>query len=180
MLTLVLVRPTLHNSRMATTAFKGETVQTVGELPGIGTSAPDFILVGSDLTDITNDRFSGKRIVLNIFPSLDTRVCANSVREFNKRAAGLENAVVICASADLPFAAERFCVAEGIENVVTGSAFRSRFGSVYGVTMANGPLAGLLARSVVVIDADGTVRYTELVPEITTEPDYDAALEALA
>ncbi|MGO1636958.1 thiol peroxidase [Ancrocorticia populi] len=164
---------------MATTAFKGELVHTVGELPGVGTHAPDFILVGSDLSDVTSAGFAGKPIVLNIFPSLDTGVCANTVREFNKRAAGLENAVVICVSDDLPFAAERFCVAEGIENVVTGSAFRSRFGSVYGVTMADGPLAGLLARSVVVIDADGTVVYTELVPEIATEPDYDSALRAL-
>jgi len=145
----------------------------------VGTHAPDFILVGSDLSDVTSAGFAGKPIVLNIFPSLDTGVCANTVREFNKRAAGLENAVVICVSDDLPFAAERFCVAEGIENVVTGSAFRSRFGSVYGVTMADGPLAGLLARSVVVIDADGTVVYTELVPEIATEPDYDSALRAL-
>lgn len=164
---------------MATTAFQGEQVQTVGELPAVGTKAPDFQLVGSDLSDVTNANYVGKRLVLNIFPSLDTGVCANSVREFNKRAAGLDNAVVICASADLPFAAERFCVAEGIENVVTGSAFRSRFGSNYGITMANGPLAGLLARSVVVLDTDGTVLYTELVPEITTEPDYESALKAL-
>ena len=106
---------------MATTAFDGTSVETVGELPAVGTTAPDFMVTGADLSDITNETFAGKRIVLNIFPSLDTGVCANSVREFNKRAAELENTAVVCVSADLPFAASRFCTAEGIDNVVTGS-----------------------------------------------------------
>ncbi len=164
---------------MATTAFDGTSVETVGELPAVGTTAPDFMVTGADLSDITNETFAGKRIVLNIFPSLDTGVCANSVREFNKRAAELENTAVVCVSADLPFAASRFCTAEGIDNVVTGSVYKSRFGSAYGVTMANGPLAGLLARSVVVIDTDGTVIHSEINPEIKTEPDYDGALAVL-
>ena len=136
-------------------------------------------LVGSDLSTITLDDFAGKRIVLNIFPSLDTGICAMSIRKFNELAAGLHNTTVVCASADLPFALGRFCGAEGIENVTAASSFRSDFGDAYGVTMSDGPLRGLLARSVVVVGADGTVAYTEVVPEITTEPDYDAAIAAL-
>ncbi len=165
---------------MATTAFKGSAVQTVGELPQVGTAAPAFTTTGVDLSPVSSEQFAGRRIVLNIFPSVDTGVCAMSVRAFNEKAAGLENAVVLCVSKDLPFALARFCGAEGIENVVTTSAFKDSFGQDYGVTMVDGPLAGLLARSVVVIDTDGTVKYTELVPEITTEPDYDAALAVLA
>lgn len=164
---------------MATTAFKGNPVTTVGELPTPGSVAPDLDLVGSDLSEITTDSLRGRRVVLNIFPSMDTGVCAASVRKFNELAADLEGTTVVCVSADLPFAAKRFCEAEGIENVVTGSSFRSSFGANYGVTMNDGPLAGLLARSVVVVDADGKVLHTQLVDEITTEPDYDAALAAL-
>ncbi len=165
---------------MATITFRGTPVQTVGELPAVGTKAPAFTLTGADLADVTSDALAGQRVVLNIFPSLDTGVCATSVREFNQRAAALDNAVVVCASADLPFAAGRFCAAEGIDRVVTGSSFRSSFGSDYGVTQADGPLAGVLARAVVVLDTDGTVLYTELVPEIGQEPDYAAAIAALS
>lgn len=164
---------------MATTAFKGNPVQTVGNLPGVGAVAPTFDLVGTDLSPVTSASLQGKRIVLNIFPSIDTGVCATSVRRFNELAAGLDNTVVVCASMDLPFALGRFCGAEGIENVVAASGFRSSFGADYGVTMVDGPLAGLLARSVVVINADGTVAHEELVSEITQEPDYDAAIAAL-
>ncbi|GAA1785493.1 thiol peroxidase [Nostocoides veronense] len=165
---------------MATTAFKGNPVHTVGDLPAQGGAAPDFTLTGSDLSDVTLAGLAGRRVVLNIFPSVDTGVCAASVRKFNELASGLENTSVVCASADLPFALSRFCGAEGIENVVAASSFRSDFGADYGVTMTDGPLRGLLARSVVVLDADGKVTYTEVVPEITTEPDYDAAIAALS
>lgn len=165
---------------MATTAFKENPVRTAGELPAVGTSAPAFDLVGTDLSAVTSADFSGRRVVLNIFPSVDTGVCAQSVREFNERAAGLENTAVVCVSKDLPFALGRFCGAEGIENVVAASAFRSSFGEDLGLTQADGPLAGLLARAVVILDTDGTVLYTQLVPEITTEPDYDAAVAALS
>lgn len=164
---------------MATTAFKGNPVTTSGELPAVGSTAPAFDLVGTDLAQVTSESLSGKRVVLNIFPSVDTGVCAQSVRTFNEKAAGLENTTVVNVSADLPFAHKRFCAAEGIENVSAGSTFRSDFASGYGVTMTDGPLAGLCARSVVVIDAQGKVVHTELVGEITTEPDYDAALAAL-
>lgn len=164
---------------MATTAFKGSPVQTIGDLPSKGSSAPDFTLVGNDLGDITGQGFTGRRVVLNIFPSIDTGVCATSVRRFNEIAASLPDTTVVCASADLPFALGRFCGAEGIKNVTVGSAFRSSFGQDYGVTMTDGPLAGLCARSVVVVDEFGKVLYTELVPEITQEPDYDAAVAAL-
>lgn len=164
---------------MASITLGGSAVNTVGELPKTGTTAPDFTLVGSDLGEITSAQLRGKRVVLNIFPSLDTGICATSVREFNKHAASLDNTVVVCVSADLPFAHERFCAAEGIDQVVTGSSFRSTFGTDYGVTMADGPLAGVLSRSVVVLDETGTVLYNQQVPEIKTEPDYDAALAVL-
>ena len=164
---------------MATTAFKGNPVTTIGELPAAGTQAPDFDLVGSDLSEVSSNELRGRRVILNIFPSIDTGVCAQSVRTFNEKAAALDGTTVVCVSADLPFAAKRFCAAEGIENVTTGSTFRSSFGANYGVTMNDGPLAGLLARSVVVIDADGQVIHTELVDDITHEPDYDAAIAAL-
>ncbi|CCH71599.1 thiol peroxidase [Nostocoides australiense] len=164
---------------MAETAFKGNPVNTVGDLPAPGAAAPELNLTGTDLGDITLAGLAGRRVVLNIFPSVDTGVCAASVRKFNELAAGLHNTTVVCASADLPFALGRFCGAEGIENVVSGSSFRSDFGDDYGVTMTDGPLRGLLARSVVVVDTDGKVLHTELVPEITTEPDYDAAVAAL-
>lgn len=165
---------------MATTAFQGNTVRTIGELPAVGSSAPGFELVGADLSPVSSQDFAGKRVVLNIFPSLDTDVCANSVREFNKRAASLDNTAVVCVSQDLPFAQGRFCAAEGLDNVTTGSAFRSSFGEDYGVTQTDGPLAGLLGRAVVVVDENGEVVHTQLVDEITTEPDYDAAVAALS
>lgn len=164
---------------MASTAFKGNPVQTTGELPAVGSQSPSFVITGSNLADVSSADLDGTRTVLNIFPSIDTGVCATSVRRFNELAAGLENTKVVCVSADLPFALGRFCGAEGIDNVTTGSTFRSEFGADYGVTMVDGPLRGLLARSVVVVDGSGTVLHAELVPEITQEPDYDAAIAAL-
>jgi thiol peroxidase len=164
---------------MAETKFDGNTVHTSGELPAVGDKAPAFTVVNSSLEDVTLQSFSGKRVVLNIFPSIDTGVCAAAVRKFNELAASLNNAVVVGVSRDLPFALDRFCAAEGIENVVTTSAFRSSFGEDYGVTQQDGPLAGLLARAIVVVEADGTVGYTQLVPEITQEPDYDAVVDYL-
>lgn len=164
---------------MATTALEGTPVKLVGELPETGATAPSFTLVGTDLNDVSLDDFAGKRVVLNIFPSVDTDVCAKSVRHFNELAAGLDNTVVVTVSEDLPFALERFCGAEGIENVVATSAFRSTFGDDYGVGLAEGELEGLLARAVIVIDAEGKVSYTQLVPEIGEEPDYDEALAHL-
>lgn len=164
---------------MAQTSLGGNPVNLVGELPQPGDSAPDFRLVKSDLSEVTKADVSGTRVILNIFPSIDTGVCATSVRTFNARAADLDNTEVICVSADLPFAASRFCGAEGIDKVSTGSTFRSSFLDDYGVRMADGALAGVAARSVVVLDTDGTVLHTELVPEIAQEPDYDAAISAL-
>lgn len=165
---------------MAQTKLGDNTVNTSGNLPEKGSKAPDFTLTGNDLKDITLSQFAGKKVVLNIFPSIDTGVCAASVREFNKRASDLNNAVVLCISKDLPFAMKRFCGAEGINNVITASDFRNRgFAKAYGVEMVDGALAGLLARAVVVVDEQGTVTYTQLVPAIGQEPDYDAALAAL-
>lgn len=163
---------------MADITFRSTPVTTVGDLPAVGGAAPAFELVGQDLATIDLADLAGKTVVLNIFPSVDTGVCATSVRTFNRRAADLEDTVVLAVSADLPFAAARFCGAEGIEDVLPASTFRSDFGDVYGVRMQDGPLEGLLARSVVVIGPDGVVRHTELVPEIAQEPDYDAALAA--
>ncbi len=164
---------------MADTAFSGTPAHTVGDLPAVGAAAPAFTTVNADLQDVSLSDFAGKRVILNIFPSVDTGVCANSEREFNKRATGLDNTVVVSVSKDLPFALGRFCAAEGIEHVTATSSFRSSFSEDYGVRLLDSPLAGVLARAVVVIDTDGTVLHTELVPEITTEPDYDAALAAL-
>ena len=163
---------------MATTALRGNPVHTTGELPEVGSSAPDFTVTGADLTDISSKELSG-RLVLNIFPSIDTGVCAASVRRFNELAAGLDDTTVLCVSEDLPFAQQRFCGAEGIENVRVGSTFRSDFGERLGLTLADGPMRGLLARAVVVVDGDGRVIHTELVPDIGQEPDYDAAVAAL-
>ncbi|MAS55069.1 thiol peroxidase [Nocardioides sp.] len=162
---------------MATTALGGNPVTTVGDLPAVGSAAPAFSLTGSDFSDVTLG--AGTRTVLNIFPSVDTGVCAASVKKFNELAAGLDNTVVVCVSNDLPFAQARFCGAEGIENVTAASGFKSSFGQDYGVAMVDGKFEGLLARSVVVVDADGSVLHTELVPEIAQEPDYDAAVAAL-
>jgi thiol peroxidase len=162
---------------MATTQLGENTVHTVGELPAVGTSAPDFTLTGADMSDVT--KTSGKRTVLNIFPSIGTGVCQASVRKFNELAAGLDNTEVICVSQDLPFALAGFCGAEGIENVVVGSAFRSGFGTDYGVTMSDGGWRGLLARAVVVLDENGSVLHAQLTDAISSEPDYDAAVAVL-
>jgi thioredoxin-dependent peroxiredoxin len=163
---------------MAQITLRGNPINTVGELPAVGTPAPAFTLTGTDLGAVSKDQFNGKPVVLNIFPSIDTPVCATSVRTFNQRAAAT-GASVLCVSKDLPFAQARFCGAEGIENVKSASAFRDSFGEDYGVSITDGPMAGLLARAVVVIGADGNVAYTELVPEIAQEPNYDAALAAV-
>lgn len=164
---------------MAQITLRGNAINTVGELPAVGSSAPAFTLTGTDLGSVSSEQFSGKSLLLNIFPSVDTPVCASSVRTFNERAAASGGAV-LCVSKDLPFAQKRFCGAEDIENVTTASAFRDSFGDDYGITIVDGPMAGLLGRAVVVIGADGNVAYTELVPEIGQEPDYDAALAALS
>jgi thiol peroxidase len=165
---------------MAKTAFKGNPVNTSGNLPLTGSKAPEFSLVKSDLGTLTLSELKGKKLILNIFPSLDTSVCATSVRKFNQLAAGKENARVLAISKDLPFAHGRFCTTEGITNVVTLSGFRDeKFGKKYGVLMKDGPLAGLYARSIVVIDEAGKVIYTQLVPDITQEPDYDTAMKAI-
>ena len=165
---------------MASITFKNEPVTTVGELPAKGSALPAFELVGQDLGAVSGADLAGKRVVLNIFPSLDTGTCAMSVRKFNELAAGFENTVVVCVSKDLPFAQARFCGAEGLDDVVTASAFRSTFGEDYGVTLTDSPLAGLLSRAVVVLDGDATVLYTQQVPEVGEEPDYEAAVSALA
>lgn len=162
---------------MANITFKGQPVSTVGELPAVGQSAPDFRLVGIDLAEATLATYPGRK-VLNIFPSVDTSVCALSVRTFNRDAGGIDGVTVLNVSADLPFAHKRFCGAEGLEGVVSLSTFRSTFVDDYGVKMVDGPLAGLAARAVVVVDEDGQVVYRELVPEIAQEPNYEAALAA--
>ena len=165
---------------MASITLKGNPVSTVGSLPAAGSDAPAFSALKTDLSEWTLSDQVGKRVILNIFPSIDTGVCAASTRRFNKEASSLENTVVLCISVDLPFALGRFCGAEGLENVIPASVFRNpEFGTAYGVTIADGPLTGLLSRAVVVIDESGKVAYTEQVPEITQEPDYDAALAAL-
>ena len=162
---------------MATTAFGGNPVSLVGDLPQVGSTAPEFTLADPSLQDLS--RGEGRRTVLNIFPSVDTGVCAASVRRFNELAANLDNTDVVNVSQDLPFAMARFCGAEGIENAKVGSAFRSSFGEDFGVTLSEGAFSGLLARAVVVLDTDGTVLHSQLVPEIGQEPDYDAALSSL-
>jgi thiol peroxidase len=165
---------------MATITLKGNAIETVGSLPAKGSAAPNFTLVKTDLSEVTLADYKGKKIVLNIFPSIDTPVCAASVRQFNKTAGELTNTVVLCISADLPFAHTRFCETDGLKNVESLSVFRSpAFGKEYGVTISTGPIAGLLSRAIVIIDADGKVIYTEQVPEIAQEPNYDAALAAL-
>jgi thiol peroxidase len=164
---------------MAEITLRGNPVHTVGELPTVGSPAPQFTLTGSNLADVTPADFEGKTVVLNIFPSIDTQVCATSVRTFNERAAGLADTAIVNVSADLPFAQSRFCGSEGIENAATASTFRSDFGRAYGVEITDGPMAGLLSRAVVVIGPDGVVKHTEQVPEIAQEPDYDAALGAI-
>lgn len=164
---------------MATVTLKGNSLETAGNLPKIGSSAPAFTLVKPDLSEVSLTDYQGKKLVLNIFPSIDTGTCATSVRTFNQKAAELNNTEVLCISMDLPFALGRFCGAEGIDKVSAASGFRSSFGKDYGLTFSNGPLAGLYSRSVVVIDESGKVLYTEQVNETTEEPNYEAALKAL-
>ena len=165
---------------MATITLKGNPVHTVGTLPEKGSIAPDFILVKTDLSEIRLSDYKGKKVNLNIFPSLDTSTCAASVRRFNKEAQDLDNTIVLCISMDLPFAHSRFCTSEGLEKVVNASAFRSpEFGQDYGVLFTDGPLKGLLSRAVVIVDEEGKVIYTEQVPEIVNEPDYSSTLAVL-
>lgn len=165
---------------MSQVTLKGNPYQTNGELPSVGQKAPDFSLRKNDLTSTSLADYAGFNIILNIFPSLDTSTCAASVREFNQRASGLDNTKVLCISRDLPFAQKRFCGAEGIENVITVSDFASgEFGRAYGLELLDGPLRNLHARAVVIIDTTGTIKYTELVSEISEEPNYDEALASL-
>ena len=164
---------------MAETSLGGNPVHTSGDLPAIGSTAPKFSLTKGDMTTLSSADLAGRKVVLNIFPSVDTRVCATSVRTFNERAAGLEGTTVVNVSADLPFAQARFCGAEGIEAVEMGSVFRNpEFLTDYGVGLVDGKFAGLAARAVVVFDGEGTVLHSQLVPNIGQEPDYDAALSA--
>ncbi|HHP7241941.1 MAG TPA: thiol peroxidase [Cyclobacteriaceae bacterium] len=166
---------------MATVTLGGSPVNTYSDLPSIGSKAPGFTLTKNDLSQVSLSDFDGKSIILNIFPSIDTGVCATSTRTFNQKVASLENAMVLCISADLPFAHSRFCEAEGIEEAITLSTFRDggAFAKAYGTLLVDGGFAGLNARAVVVIGADGNVAYTELVSEIGQEPDYDSAIAAL-
>lgn len=165
---------------MTEITFKGNPIHTVGQLPERGSKAPDFSLTGMDLQDVSLANFAGKRLLLNIFPSVDTGVCAASVRRFHLEAAQIDNVVIANISADLPFAHKRFCGAEGIENAISLSEMRQhQFGEAYGVRMSDGPLAGLLSRAIVIVDEKGQVIYTEQVPEIAQEPDYEKALAAL-
>jgi thioredoxin-dependent peroxiredoxin len=165
---------------MATVTLKGNPASLVGNLPEVGAQSPDFTLTKSDLSDVKLSDYKGKKVVVNIFPSLDTPVCAASIRRFNSELDKLENTVVICASRDLPFAHSRFCETEGLKNVVGASEFKDRgFSKSYGIEIAEGPLAGLFARAIVVVDEKGAVIHSQLVPEITQDPDYDSALAAL-
>jgi thiol peroxidase len=166
---------------MARITLQGNPIQTVGDLPALNSPAPPFSLTRTDLSPCTLAEFAGQTVVLNIFPSIDTSVCAASVRRFNAEAGSLQRTVVLCVSADLPFAHQRFCEGEGLARVIPLSVFRSpEFGQRYGVTIVDGPIAGLLARAIVIINPEGRVAYTELVPEIAQEPDYAAALRAMA
>ncbi|MBP2832864.1 thiol peroxidase [Aquimarina sp. U1-2] len=166
---------------MATITLKGNEIQTNGQLPEVGKKAPDFELVKGDLSTATLSNFQGSKVILNIFPSIDTGICAASARKFNQEASGLTNTKVLCISRDLPFAQERFCASEGLEDVINLSDFRTgQFGKDYGLEIVNGPLQGLHSRAVVVIDEKGTVLYNEQIPEITQEPNYARALESLS
>jgi thiol peroxidase len=165
---------------MANVTLKGNPVHTIGDLPKVGARAPDFKLVAGDLRDTSLKDYAGKRKILNISPSLDTSVCATAARKFNEQAGKLSNTVVLLITSDLPFASKRFCAAEGLQNVVPLSMMRSRdFAKDYGVLITDGPMAGICARAVVVLDEKDQVVYNQLVPEITTEPDYDKALAAV-
>ena len=164
---------------MARITFKGNPIHTSGELPASGGALPAFALTKGDLGELQSSELAGKTVILNIFPSLDTSVCAKSVRQFNQDAGALPNSIVLCISHDLPFAMNRFCTAEGLKNVQVLSCFRhADFGTKFGVTIMEGPLKGLLARAVVVVNSQGNVVHSELVPEIAQEPDYSAALAA--
>ncbi len=166
---------------MAQITLQGNPITTKGELPAVNSQAPPFTLTKTDLSECSLNDFSGQTVVLNIFPSIDTSVCAASVRRFNAEASSSDNRVVLCVSADLPFAHQRFCEGEGLDRVIPLSVFRSpEFGNNYGVAITSGPLAGLLSRAIVIVDPAGKVVYTEQVPEIAQEPDYDAAIAALA
>jgi len=164
---------------MTAITFKGNSINTVGSLPSVGESAKDFILVGTDLSEKSLNDYKGKNVILNIFPSINTGVCATSVRKFNEEAASLNNTIVLNISKDLPFAQSQFTGTEGIDKVEMLSDFRTDFGNEYGVQMEDGPLKGLLCRSVIVIDTEGKVVYTEQVPEIGQEPNYEKALQAI-
>ncbi len=165
---------------MATVTLHGDNVQTSGTLPEVGSKAPDFKLTTTDLSSKTLTDFAGSKVVLNIFPSVDTGTCAQSVRQFNQEASELDNTKVLCVSRDLPFALKRFCGAEGLDQVISLSDYKDgNFGKAYGLNFVNGPLEALHSRCVVVLDENGTVKYTEQVPEIADEPNYKAALEAL-
>lgn len=165
---------------MATITLGGNPIHTQGTLPAVGTKAPDFQLVNTELGIVSLDTYKGSKLVLNIFPSIDTGVCATSVRTFNEKASNLANTKVLCISRDLPFAQKRFCGAEGLSNVENLSDFNTgSFGAAYGLTITDGPLAGLHSRVVVVVDENGAVTYAEQVPEIAQEPNYEAALAAL-
>lgn len=165
---------------MATITLQGNPFETVGSLPEVGSEAPDFQLTKSDLSDVSKADFAGKKVVLNIFPSVDTGICQASVRAFNEKLSSVENTVVLCVSKDLPFAHKRFCDAEGLSNVIPASEYKNHgFSSNYAVAIAAGPFGGLFSRAVVIIDEAGKVVYTEQVPEIAQEPDYDAAMAAL-
>lgn len=165
---------------MAITIARGVPIATAGDPPAVGSPLPPFTLALPDLTDVASAEFAGRQLVLNIFPSIDTGVCAMSVRRFNELAAGLPDTTVLCVSQDLPFALGRFCGAEGIENVVVSSAFRSSFGQDYGLTLTDGPMRGLLARTVIVVGADGLIRHVHITESTSNEPDYDAAVAALS
>ena len=170
----------MEGSKMKEIKLKGNPIHISGNLPANDSSAPDFVLTKTDMSDVSLKDFKGKKVVLNVFPSVDTPVCAMSVRKFNEEASKLGNTVVLCISEDLPFAQARFCGTEGIKNVVLLSDMRKRdFGKKYGIEIVDGPIAGLLARSVIILDENGKVKYTQLVPEIAQEPDYEAVLQAL-
>jgi thiol peroxidase len=165
---------------MAQTKLGEQVAITNGDLPTVGSTAPTFVLTGNDMKDLNSAQFAGKNLILNIFPSVDTSTCSTSVREFNKRAASLTDTTILCVSKDLPFAMRRFCGAEGIDRVITASDFRNRgFSTDYGVELTNGGFAGLCARAVIIIDKAGKIKYTQLVPQIGQEPNYDEALAAL-
>lgn len=166
---------------MASITLKGNPINTISNLPAVGSQASDFDLIKNDLSHTSLADFAGSRVILNIFPSLDTGICAASVRTFNEKASGLENTQILCISRDLPFAQARFCGAEGIDKVITASDFANgKFGDDYGVTITDGPMANLHSRAIVILDQDHKVIYTEQVPEIVQDPDFEKALAALA